>query len=429
MSLTLNSSQPKSADEKINSKYLFIIGLLFFVFGFVTWLGSVLIPYLKITCQLNNIAAYLVAFSFYISYLLLALPSAALLKKTGFKNGMAIGLLLIALGTFLFIPAAKTRMFSLFLVGQFIQGSGLAILQTAANPYVVMLGPRKSAAKRISIMGICNGIAGIIAPLILGAILLNDADQTNLNQYAADLEKKSIVLQQIADKVIAPYAFMTILLLLIAIFIYRSGLPEIDPEKEEEDRPIKNDLNKTSIFQFPHLMMGVFALFLYVGVEVIAGDSIILYGASQGIALSTAKFFTSFTLSGMLIGYLIGIIAIPRFLSQEKALQLSAILGIIFCLLALATNGKTSLTFIALLGLANALIYPSIWPLALNGLGSFTKIGSSLLIMAIGGGAILPLIYGRIADHFSPHQAYWMVIPCYLVILFYAVRGHKLVGK
>jgi len=428
MSLTLNSSLPKSADEKINSKYLFIIGLLFFVFGFVTWLGSVLIPYLKIICQLNNIAAYLVAFSFYISYLLLALPSAALLKKTGFKNGMAIGLLLIALGTFLFIPAAKTRMFSLFLVGQFIQGSGLAILQTAANPYVVMLGPRKSAAKRISIMGICNGIAGIIAPIILGAILLNDADQTNLNQYAADLEKKSIVLQQIADKVIAPYAFMTILLLLIAIFIYRSGLPEIDPEKEEEDRPIKNDLNKTSIFQFPHLMMGVFALFLYVGVEVIAGDSIILYGASQGIALSTAKFFTSFTLSGMLIGYLIGIIAIPRFLSQEKALQLSAILGIIFCLLALATNGKTSLTFIALLGLANALIYPSIWPLALNGLGSFTKIGSSLLIMAIGGGAILPLIYGRIADHFSPHQAYWMVIPCYLVILFYAVRGHKLVN-
>ncbi len=430
MTTSIHSSQPIATDEKTNLKYLFIIGLLFFVFGFVTWLGSVLIPYLKITCQLNNISSYLVAFSFYISYLLLALPSAALLKKTGFKNGMTIGLLLISLGTLLFIPAAKTRMFSLFLVGQFIQGSGLAILQTAANPYVVMLGPRKSAAKRISIMGICNGIAGIIAPIILGAILLNDSDQTNLNQYAADLEKKSIVLQQIANKVIAPYAFMTMLLLVMAIFIYRSGLPEIDPEKEEEeDTPIKNVQTKTSIFQFPHLMMGVVALFLYVGVEVIAGDSIILYGASQGIALSTAKFFTSFTLSGMLIGYLIGIIVIPRFISQEKALQVSAILGIIFCLLALVTNGKISLTFIALLGLANALIYPSIWPLALNGLGSFTKIGSSLLIMAIGGGAILPLIYGRIADHFSPHQAYWMVIPCYVVILFYAVRGHKLVSK
>ena len=430
MTPSSHSSQLIITDEKTNLKYLFIIGLLFFVFGFVTWLGSVLIPYLKITCQLNNISSYLVAFSFYISYLLLALPSAALLKKTGFKNGMAIGLLLISAGTLLFIPAAKTRMFSLFLVGQFIQGSGLAILQTAANPYVVMLGPRKSAAKRISIMGICNGIAGIIAPIILGAILLNDSDQTNLNQYAADLEKKSSVLQQIANKVIAPYAFMTILLLLMAIFIYRSGLPEIDPEKEEEeDTPIKNVQTKTSIFQFPHLMMGVVALFLYVGVEVIAGDSIILYGASQGIALSTAKFFTSFTLSGMLIGYLIGIIVIPRFISQEKALQVSAILGIIFCLLALATNGKISLTFIALLGLANALIYPSIWPLALNGLGSFTKIGSSLLIMAIGGGAILPLIYGRIADHFSPHQAYWMVIPCYVVILFYAVRGHKLGSK
>ena len=428
MTPSINSLEPIPTAEKSNVKHLFIIGLLFFVFGFVTWLGSVLIPYLKITCQLNNISSYLVAFSFYISYLLLALPSAALLKKTGYKNGMALGLLLIALGTLLFIPAAKSRTFLLFLVGQFIQGSGLAILQTAANPYVVMLGPIKSAAKRISIMGICNGIAGIIAPIILGTIILNDADQIQLKNYGFDVEKKSILLQQIADKVIAPYAFMTILLLLIAVFIYRSGLPEIDPEKEE-NTTINTEPKKTSIFQFPNLLMGVVALFLYVGVEVIAGDSIILYGASQGIALSTAKFFTSFTLSGMLIGYLIGIIAIPRFISQERALQVSAIVGILFCLLALATTGKISLTFIALLGLANALIYPSIWPLALNGLGSFTKIGSSLLIMAIGGGAILPLIYGRLADHFSPHQAYWMVIPCYVVILFYAVRGHRLVSK
>ena len=428
MTPSINSLEPIPTAEKSNVKHLFIIGLLFFVFGFVTWLGSVLIPYLKITCQLNNISSYLVAFSFYISYLLLALPSAALLKKTGYKNGMALGLLLIALGTLLFIPAAKSRTFLLFLVGQFIQGSGLAILQTAANPYVVMLGPIKSAAKRISIMGICNGVAGIIAPIILGAIILNDADQIKLKNYAFDVEKKSILLQQIANKVIAPYAFMTILLLLIAVFIYRSGLPEIDSEKEENST-INTEPKKTSIFQFPHLLMGVVALFLYVGVEVIAGDTIILYGASQGIALSTAKFFTSFTLSGMLIGYLIGIIAIPRFISQERALQVSAIVGILFCLLALATAGKISLTFIALLGLANALIYPSIWPLALNGLGSFTKIGSSLLIMAIGGGAILPLIYGRLADHFSPHQAYWMVIPCYVVILFYAVRGHRLVSK
>ena len=219
MTPSINSLEPIPTAEKSNVKHLFIIGLLFFVFGFVTWLGSVLIPYLKITCQLNNISSYLVAFSFYISYLLLALPSAALLKKTGYKNGMALGLMLIALGTLLFIPAAKSRTFLLFLVGQFIQGSGLAILQTAANPYVVMLGPIKSAAKRISIMGICNGVAGIIAPIILGAIILNDADQIQLKNYAFDVEKKSILLQQIADKVIAPYAFMTILLLLIAVFI------------------------------------------------------------------------------------------------------------------------------------------------------------------------------------------------------------------
>lgn len=420
-----NSLNPIPTDDSTNAKNLLIIGLLFFVFGFVTWLGSVLIPYLKITCQLDNLSSYLVAFSFYISYLLLALPAAALLNKTGYKKGMALGLLLISLGTLLFIPAAQSRTFLLFLVGQFIQGSGLAILQTAANPYVVKLGPIKSAARRISIMGISNGVAGIIAPIILGAIILNDEDQLKLKMYAVDWEKKSMVLQQIANKVIAPYAFMTVLLLMMALFIYRSGLPEIEAEVEDAT-PAKFERNRTSILQFPHLLMGVVALFLYVGVEVIAGDSIILYAASQGIALSTAKFFTSFTLSGMLIGYLIGIVAIPRLISQERALQVSAITGITFCLLALATTGKTSLSFIALLGLANALIYPSIWPLALDGLGSFTKTGSSLLIMAIGGGAVLPLLYGRIADHFSPHQAYWMVIPCYLFILFYAIRGHRL---
>lgn len=429
----MNHAHVRSADvvsEENNpyAKNLWVIGILFFVFGFVTWLGSVLIPYLKITCQLTNSSSYLVAFSFYISYLILAVPSAVLLKKTGYKNGMVLGLILISIGTLLFIPAAYSRTFTLFLIGQFIQGSGLAILQTAANPYVVKLGPIESAAKRISLMGISNGIAGIIAPIALGTIILHDSDLKALQSAANDLEKKALLLQEIANKVMAPYAMMTVVLLFIAAYIYRVDLPEI--ASEENDGLVgPTETSKTSILQFPHLLLGAVSLFLYVGVEVIAGDSIILFGASQGIALSTAKFFTSFTLSGMLIGYLIGIILIPTYISQAKALQISALLGIMFCLLALLTEGKTSLSFIALLGLANALIYPSIWPLALNGLGSFTKIGSSLLIMAIGGGAILPLIYGYLADQFSPHQGYWLVIPCYGFILYYAKYGHRLGNK
>ena len=421
-----NSTSTLAISSQHRFKYLFIIGVLFFVFGFVTWLGSVLIPYLKITCELNNVSSYLIAFSFYISYLVLALPSAALLKKTGFRHGMALGLLLIAIGTAMFIPAAHSRTYLLFLIGQFVQGSGLAILQTAANPYVVILGPRNSAAKRISMMGVSNGVAGILAPIILGSIILDNTDQIKTDLLRMGVQEKIIALQNLASKIIAPYVAMTVVMLILAVLIYFSGLPEINPDEEEEEFGSAESTQKTSIFQFPHLLLGAFTLFLYVGVEVIAGDTIILYGSSQGIPLATAKFFTSFTLGGMLLGYFIGILSIPKLISQEQALKFSALAGILFCLTALFTSGMVSVVFIALLGLANALMYPSIWPLALSGLGSFTKTGSSILIMAIGGGAILPLIYGRIADHFSPHLAYWMVVPCYLVIWYYAAKGHRI---
>lgn len=425
MSEIILSNAEAATISKNRTKYLFIIGILFFVFGFVTWLGSVLIPYLKIACELNNFQSYLVAFSLYISYFILAIPSAQVLKITGYKNGMAIGLLLMAAGTIIFIPAALTRTYFLFLTGLFVQGSGLTILQTAANPYVVILGAKESAAKRISMMGICNGVAGIIGPLILGTIILKDTDTVKNNVLKFNVHEKIIALNNLAHKVIAPYIFMTVALLLFAVFIYFSGLPEIGTDAEDEVKKNSSN-NKKSIFQFPHLLLGVCTLFLYVGVEVISGDTIISYGSSQGIALSTAKFFTSCTLAGMLIGYVIGIICIPKYISQQKALTVSAIAGICFCLIALATKGYVSITFIALLGLANSLMWPSIWPLALDGLGSFTKTGSSLLIMAIGGGAILPLLYGRIADIFTPHLAYWMVIPCYAMIFFYAVKGHKI---
>ena len=408
----------------INSDIL-IIGILFFIFGFVTWLGSILIPYLKIACELTTFESYLVAFSFYISYTIMAIPSAWVLRKTGSKKGMSLGLFIMALGALLFIPAALTRWYPLFLLGLFIQGAGLTILQSASNPYITKLGPAESAAKRISIMGICNGIAGVMAPIILGAIILSDADLLEQKLSALNATERITELEALASRVIFPYISMMIVLFMLALLIYFSSLPELDTDEEDEATNAAN-ANKKSILQFPHLLLGVLTVFLYVGVEVIAVDTIFGFATSQGVAANQATYFASFTILNMLVGYVIGIICIPRFIKQDHALKLSAIAGIAFALIALFTGGITSVIFISLLGLANSLIWPSIWPLAISSLGRFTKTGSSLLIMAIGGGAVLPLLYGRLAEDFNPQVAYWLVIPCYLFILYYAVSAHKI---
>lgn len=407
---------------------MLIIGALFFIFGFVTWLNSVLIPYLKIACELNNFESYLVAFAFYVAYLVMAVPSAWVLKVTGFKKGMSVGLAVMALGALIFIPAAMTRTYLFFLIGLFVQGTGLAVLQTAVNPYVTILGPRESAAKRISIMGICNKVAGALAPLILGAIILDNADALTNSLSGMSVAEQATALDALATKVITPYLVMAGILVVLAVLVSFSALPEIDTDQEDETVAAANT-NKKSIFQFPHLLLGAFTLFLYVGVEVMAGDTVISYGASKGIDLVDAKIFTTYTMIAMLVGYVIGIFAIPKYISQARALQVSAVLGVVLSLIAIFSEGYTSVMSVSLLGLANALMWPAIWPLAIADLGRFTKIGSSLLIMGIAGGAILPLLYGWLADTIDPQQAYWIMVPCYLVILYFAVYGHKIRTK
>ena len=401
-----------------------IIGILFFIFGFVTWLNGILIPYLQIACELTTFQALFVAFAFYISYTVMALPSSWVLKKTGFKNGMMVGLLVMAVGTLLFVPAALSRTYFLFLVGLFVMGTGLAVLQTASNPYITIIGPIESAAKRISIMGICNKVAGAVAPLILAYFILNDGDAFVESLKTMNETAKIAALDSLAARVIAPYIVMTIVLIVLGLMVRFSPLPEIEDEPEENiDETVSS---KKYIFQFPHLILGVLALFLYVGVEVIAGDTIIRYGISLGIPISTAKIFTTLTLAAMIVGYVIGIIFIPRIISQRTALKISAILGLAFSVAAIYTPSMVSVTFIALLGLANALVWPAIWPLALHNLGKFIKTGSALLIMAIAGGAILPLLWGKLTDIYSSQLAYWVLIPCYFFILLYAVKFYKL---
>ncbi len=401
-----------------------IIGVLFFIFGFVTWLNGILIPYLEIACELTTYQALYVAFAFYISYTIMALPSSWILKKTGFKNGMMLGLLVMAVGTVIFIPAALSRTYGLFLAGLFVMGTGLAVLQTASNPYITIIGPIESAAKRISIMGVCNKIAGAVAPLILAYFILNDGDAFVQSIQTMDDAARTQALDGLAARVIAPYTVMTIVLVILALFVKLSPLPEIEDEQEEDATNAES--SKKYIIQIPHLMMGVLALFLYVGAEVIAGDTIIRYGISLDIPISTAKTFTTMTLSAMILGYLAGIVLIPKFLDQRKALMISAVSGVVFTLLAIFTNGIVSITFIALLGLANALVWPAIWPLALHNTGKFLKTGSALLIMAIAGGAVMPLLWGKISDIASAQQAYWILIPCYLFIYYFAVKGYKI---
>ena len=354
----------------------------------------------------------------------MALPSSWLLKKTGFKQGMSWGLVTMAVGTTVFIPAALSRDYHIFLAGLFIIGTGLAVLQTASNPYITILGPKETAARRISIMGIFNKLAGAAAPLILAYFILSDGDQLTEALKTLEGDARIAQLDQLAHRVILPYGVMTVTLLLLATAIRFSPLPEIEEQQDEE--VANGEGRKKSILAFPQLILGAITLFLYVGAEVIAGDTIIRYGQSLNIPIEIAKSFTSYTLIAMVAGYIIGIILIPKVISQRVALLGSAILGLAFALGAIRTEGMLSVSFIAALGLANALVWPAIWPLALDGLGRFIKTGSAILIMAIAGGAIIPLIWGKLADVYSARQAYWVLIPCYLMILYYAQRGNKL---
>lgn len=408
---------------------MIIIGALFFIFGFVTWLNSVLIPFLQQACQLTDFQAYFVTLAFYISYFVMAIPSSGILKRIGFTRGMSVGLFVMAVGSLVFIPAAQVRSYPLFLVGLFIQGTGLTLLQTASNPYATILGPIESAAKRISIMGICNKVAGMIGIFILVELLFSDADTlpaTIAGLSGAALEAQ---LDALAARVIVPYIVMAAVLAGLAIMILKAHLPEIDPDHDDNAGPESSAVaGKTSAFQIPHLMLGVLCIFVYVGVEVIAIDTIGLYGEYQGFDLNTAGKFSIYSLIALTIGYLLGIVLIPKYLSQRVALSICATLGLVFALAALVTSGWLSIAFIVMLSFAHALMWPSIWPLALDGLGRFTKLGSALLIMGVVGGALLPLIYGAMADETNRQMAYWVTVPCYVYILYYATKGYR-VGK
>ncbi len=376
----------------------------------MTWLNGSLIPFLKLILNLSDFEALFVTFSFYIAYVVMALPMSYLLNRYGYKNGMMMGLAIMSVGSLLFIPAALYATYSLFLTALFTLGSGLTILQTASNPFVVALGDKKSAAKRISIMGIINKTAGVLVPLLFTALIFSDINSFDTS-HLTQLDKDAL-----ASRLITPYLIMAITLFGLIGLVKFSNLKEISFEQDDAQK-------RTNILAYPQVVFGAIALFFYVGIEVIAGDTIGLYGASLG--LQNYTMFTSITMVFMVVGYTLGVFLIPKFLSQEKALLLSALFGMLFLVGILNTYGALSLFFVATLGLSNALIWPSIWPLALDGLGKHTAQGSALLIMGIAGGAVLPLAFGKIADISSIKYAYTLGFICYGFILYYALSAHK----
>ncbi|WP_291157943.1 sugar MFS transporter [Hyphomicrobium sp.] len=402
------------------------IGVLFFIFGFVTWLNGPLITFVKLAFNLDDVNAFLVPMAFYLSYFFLALPASAILRRTGMKQGMAIGLFVMAAGSILFGEFTTMRQYSGTLAGLFVIGAGLSLLQTASNPYVCILGPHETAARRVALMGICHKFAGVIAPIFFAALVLKGVDSFEADVASAPTaEAREAMLDAFAARVHAPYMLMAALLALLGLWIARSKLPDLKAAPADADGP-RSGPDASSIFAFPHLWLGVLCLFLYVGVEVMAADAIGLYGAGFGLPLDATRLFTSYTLFAMLVGYVAGLLVIPRIFSQQTYLAISAALGIVLTIGAYLTTGYASVAFIAALGFANAMMWPAIFPLAIRGLGSHTETGSALLIMAICGGALMPYAFGLLKEHVDFQLAYALLaMPSYLYIFYFGAKGWR----
>lgn len=403
---------------------LVIVGALFFIFGFVTWLNGPLIAFAKLAFNVDDKLAFLIPSAFYLSYFFLALPSSAILRKTGMKKGMALGLFAMAIGAAVFGQFTTGRVYAGAVTGVFVIGAGLAILQTASNPYISILGPIEGAAQRIAIMGICNKLAGMAAPFVIGTLVMHGMSDLTAQVASADAATRDTLLDAFAARIHAPYMAMAGLLALLAVGILFSPLPELRAEDVNADR---GSGGKTSIFQYPHVWLGALCIFVYVACEVMAGDAIGTYGAGFGLPPDATKFFTSFTLFGMLLGYVVGLLLIPRFISQQRWLAMSALLGVLLTAGAFLTHGMASVACVAALGFANAMMWPAIFPLAIQGLGRFTERGSALLIMGISGGAVVPQLFVHLKDTLDFQLVFLLLmVPCYLYILFFATRGHNI---
>lgn len=417
--------------DKTRSQFILsmvMLGCLYFVFGLVSWVNSILVPYFKVACELQSeVQSYLAQFAFYIAYLVMTIPASALLNRVGYKKGALVGLWILALGAFLFTPAALTRTYNMFLVALFTMGTALAILQTVANPFVTIIGPMESAAKRISIVGICNKFAGILAPLIFSAIVIkpNQAKFDLIQSGSLEGAAKDAALSDLLHGVIPPYVVLGALLLIFGVVFYRSSIKDINPSRTSVAADAVQQGRK-SVLSYPYLVLGVLALFCHLGTQALSINTIIPFAGEIGV--KATEIFPSLTLACTLLGYFLGVILIPKHLSQQQTLKICTTMGCVFSVLVIVLPPQVGIWFLVLMGIPNSVIYAGIWPLAIHDLGKWTNLGSAILVMALCGSAIFPLVKAAIVDSTgcTLQMSYWILIPAFLYMMFYAFFGHKI---
>ena len=385
---------------------LAFIGMMFFTVGFATGINGYFVPFLENNLNLTSAQSYLVIAATFLAFLVFSFPASGIINRIGYKRTMSLSFFLFAVAFALFIPAARLESFPLYLLACFISGTANTVLQAAINPYVTILGPIDSAAQRISIMGICNSCALALPSVFIAAVTRKPIEAVGL----VDLDK--------------PLLIIIAVVVILGIITFFAPLEEIKAEGEENEEDCPYAAGKTSLWQFPHLVLGALALFVYVGVENLALLTVLDY--AQGLGLPNPEHYTVFPGLGMAAGYILGIICIPRFISQVKALRICTWLAVLDSLAIVLTPPQVSVWCVALLSFACSLMYPAIWPLAIVDLGKFTKKGSSLLVASIGGGALIPLLFGAMKDWVGNQQAYWICLPFYLLIMFYAYYGYKI---
>jgi fucose permease len=403
---------------------LIIVGVMFFVIGFGIGISGFLTPALRSAFDLSTGQAYLVTAAIFSAFVIFGRPAAWVIMKIGYRKAMMLAFFIMALGMVLFVPSANAFSFPLFLLALFIGGIGNTLLQASVNPYVTIIGPLESAAMRMSLMGIMNKMAWWAAPLFLGLFI--------------DLQQVRI------DDVILPFYIVTGILVALGIGVYFAPLPEVVAQGEEviEESEVTQSSyakGKTSIMQFPHLLLGVVALFLYVGIETLPMASIIDFAKATFGDEPNLERYASYVTIGLVAGYLFGVLTIPKILSQTRALIIFSVLGVFSTFLLVLAPIEYAFYGLLLVSFSNSLMWPAIWPLAIADLGRFTKIGSSILVMGIVGGAVIPLIFGFVVDWhkgivetasvISYQAGYWIMLPCYAFILYYAIHGHKIRTK
>lgn len=390
---------------------LAFIGIMFFALGFALGINSILVPVLQGGLNITSAESYLLVAATFIPFLIFGYPAGLTIKAIGYKRTMALSFVIFAIAFYLFVMSANAMSFSLFLLASFISGAANAYLQASVNPYITILGPIESAAKRISIMGICNKLAWPIPPLFLAILIGKDVKEIGI----ADLS--------------TPFYIIITAFIILGIIALAAPLPEVKAAGEDENdtQSCPYADGKTSIWQFPHLLLGCLALFLYVGVETVSLGTLVDYAAA--LDLPNAANYAWIAPIGIVIGYICGIIFIPQYISQATALKICSILAIIGSILVVTTPSDISIYFISFMALGCSLMWPALWPLAMADLGKFTKSGSSLLIMAMFGGAVIPTLYGWLKDAYSPQDAYWLCLPCFLFILYYGISGYKIRTK